>query len=109
MKLWFALVISDELTLITLANSYNLLGDKAERFSADPNTGQVFTTVPLDREQTAVYHLTLVAQDSSPTELRASAVNLTIYVTDVNDNAPRFSSPRYTAYVPDTTKPGNTI
>ncbi|EZA48524.1 Cadherin-related tumor suppressor [Ooceraea biroi] len=89
--------------------SYNLLGDKAERFSADPNTGEIFTTVPLDREQTAVYHLTLVAQDSSPTELRASAVNLTIYVTDVNDNAPRFSAPRYTAYVPDTTKPGDFV
>jgi len=68
----------------------------------------VFTTVPLDREQTAVYYLTLVARDSSPTEPRASAVNLTIYVTDVNDNAPRFSSPRYTAYVPNATKPGIT-
>ncbi|XP_011701166.1 PREDICTED: cadherin-related tumor suppressor [Wasmannia auropunctata] len=89
--------------------SYNLLGDKAERFSADPDTGEVFTTVPLDREQTAVYYLTLVARDSSPTEPRASAVNLTIYVTDVNDNAPRFSSPRYTAYVPNATKPGDFV
>ncbi|KAG5330656.1 FAT protein, partial [Acromyrmex charruanus] len=89
--------------------SYNLLGDKAERFSADPDTGEVFTTVPLDREQTAVYYLTLVARDSSPTEPRASAVNLTIYVTDVNDNTPRFSSPRYTAYVPNATKPGDFV
>ncbi|KYN09067.1 Cadherin-related tumor suppressor [Trachymyrmex cornetzi] len=89
--------------------SYNLLGDKAERFSADPDTGEVFTMVPLDREQTAVYYLTLVARDSSPTEPRASAVNLTIYVTDVNDNAPRFSSPRYTAYVPNATKPGDFV
>ncbi|KAL0131096.1 hypothetical protein PUN28_002587 [Cardiocondyla obscurior] len=89
--------------------SYNLLGDKAERFSADPDTGEVFTTMPLDREQTAVYYLTLVARDSSPTEPRASAVNLTIYVTDVNDNAPRFSSPRYTAYVPSATKPGDFV
>lgn len=62
--------------------------------------------MPLDREQTAVYYLTLVARDSSPTEPRASAVNLTIYVTDENDNAPRFSSPRYTAYVPSATEPG---
>lgn len=90
-------------------NRYSLLGDKAERFFTDPDTGEVFTTVPLDREQTAVYHLTLVAQDSSPTEPRASAVNLTIFVMDVNDNAPRFSSPRYTAYVPGATKPGNDI
>lgn len=73
----------------------------------DPETGEVFTVVPLDREQTSVYHLTLVAQDSSPTEPQASAVNLTIFVKDVNDNAPRFSSPRYTAYVPGATKSGN--
>lgn len=72
----------------------------------DPETGEVFTVVPLDREQTSVYHLTLVAQDSSPTEPQASAVNLTIFVKDVNDNAPRFSSPRYTAYVPGATKSG---
>ncbi|XP_043256897.1 cadherin-related tumor suppressor [Colletes gigas] len=88
---------------------YSLLGEKSERFTADPDSGEVFTLVPLDREQTAVYHLTLVAQDSSPTEPRASAVNLTILVKDVNDNAPRFSSPRYTAYVPGATKPGDFV
>ncbi|XP_046739792.1 cadherin-related tumor suppressor [Diprion similis] len=88
---------------------YSLLGEKAERFSVDSDTGEVTTLVPLDREQTPVYHLTLVAQDSSPTEPRAAAVNLTILVEDLNDNAPRFSSPRYTAYVPDATKPGDFV
>ena len=72
-------------------------------------TGEVTTLVSLDREQNSIYHLTLVAQDSSPTEPRASAVNLTITVRDLNDNAPRFSSPRYTAYVPDSTKPGDFV
>lgn len=71
----------------------------------DPDTGDVTTTVSLDREQTAVYNLTLLAQDSGPTEC-ATAVELTVYVQDVNDNAPHFSSPRYTAYVPCGTKPG---
>ncbi|KAF7415031.1 hypothetical protein HZH68_003520 [Vespula germanica] len=88
---------------------YSLLGEKAERFSANPDTGEISTVVPLDREQTSVYHLTLVARDSSPTEPRASTVNLTILVKDVNDNAPRFSSPRYTAYVPGGTKPGDFV
>ena len=88
---------------------YSLLGDKAEKFSVNPGTGEIVTVEPLDREQTAVYHLTLVAQDSSPTEPRASAVNLTISVTDLNDNAPRFSNPRYTAYVPEGTKPGTKL
>ncbi|KAH0535378.1 hypothetical protein KQX54_016085 [Cotesia glomerata] len=88
---------------------YSLLGEKTERFSVNPDTGEIVTLVSLDREQTAVYHLTLIAQDSSPTEPRAAAVNLTIYVADVNDNAPRFSSPRYTAYVTDSTKPGDFV
>lgn len=70
------------------------------------STGEIVTLDRLDREQTAVYHLTLVAQDSSPTEPKAAAVNLTITVTDLNDNAPRFASPRYTAYVPDSTGKG---
>ncbi|XP_014481173.1 PREDICTED: cadherin-related tumor suppressor [Dinoponera quadriceps] len=87
---------------------YSLYGDKVEHFSVDPDTGDVSTTVSLDREQTAVYHLTLLAQDSSPTE-RATAVKLTVYVQDVNDNAPRFSSPRYMAYVPSGTKPGDFV
>jgi hypothetical protein len=83
-----------------------LLGDKAEKFHVNSSTGEIVTLERLDRELAAVYHLTLVAQDSSPTEPRASAVNLTITVNDLNDNAPRFSSPRYTAYVPDSTTKG---
>lgn len=75
-------------------------------FHVNSTTGAIVTLERLDREQTAIYHLTLVARDSSPTEPRASAVNLTISVSDLNDNTPRFSSPRYTAYVPDSTNKG---
>lgn len=67
------------------------------------------TVEPLDREKTAVYHLTLVAQDTSPTEPRATAVNLTVVVTDLNDNAPKFSHPRYVAYAPDATIAGDFV
>nr|XP_012234819.1 PREDICTED: cadherin-related tumor suppressor [Linepithema humile] len=88
---------------------YSLLGDKAEHFFVDPDTGVVVTTIPLDREATAVYHFTMVARDSSPTELRIAAVNLTIYVNDANDNAPCFSSTQYSAYIPETAKPGNFV
>lgn len=93
--------------MLFFENRYSLLGDKAEHFFVDPDTGVVVTTVSLDREATAVYHLTMVARDSSPTELRIAAVNLTIYVNDANDNAPRFSSTQYSAYIPETAKPGN--
>ncbi|XP_068085239.1 cadherin-related tumor suppressor [Anabrus simplex] len=88
---------------------YSLLGERAERFSVNADTGLVSTAISLDREDTAVYHLTLVAQDSSPTEPRAAAVNLTIHVLDDNDNAPQFSSARYTVHVPDRTQPGQFV
>lgn len=88
---------------------YRLLDETTKSFSVDPDTGDVVTLVPLDREQLSIYHLTLVAQDSSPTEPRASAVNLTIQIKDLNDNAPRFTSSRYTVYVPDSTMPGDFV
>lgn len=69
----------------------------------------MITLVSLDREEASVYHLTLVAQDSSVTEPKASAVNLTILIKDLNDNAPHFSSQGYTAYIPDSTKSGDFV
>ncbi|KAH8260379.1 hypothetical protein KR026_010588 [Drosophila bipectinata] len=80
---------------------FNLLGDHIMRFHIDSQTGIITTSTPLDREDTAVYHLTLMAQDSSVTEPRASSVNLTIHVGDVNDNAPSFDASRYTVTLPD--------
>lgn len=85
---------------------YSLLGDNVERFQVEADSGLITTAVELDREEVQGYHLTLVAQDSSVTEPRASAVNLTITVLDENDNAPRFSSERYIVHVPDRTQPG---
>lgn len=85
---------------------YSLLGDKASRFSVDAATGLVSTAEVLDREETPLYHLTLVAQDASPTEPRAAAVNVTIVVADANDNAPRFSAVRYAVHVPERTQTG---
>jgi protocadherin Fat 4 len=83
-----------------------LLGDNVERFLVDADSGMITTAVELDREEVQGYHLTLVAQDSSVTEPRASAVNLTVTVLDENDNAPHFSSERYIVHIPDHTQPG---
>jgi len=77
-----------------------------ERFLVDADSGMITTAVELDREEVQGYHLTLVAQDSSVTEPRASAVNLTVTVLDENDNAPHFSSERYIVLIPDHTQPG---
>lgn len=83
---------------------YSLLGDKVDRFSIDQRTGEISTAMALDREDTAIYYLTIMAQDSSTTEPRASTVNLTVQVLDLNDNAPTFEMSSYTVNVPDRIK-----
>lgn len=88
---------------------YSLLGDKVDRFKVDQSTGVITTVVSLDREETDTYYLTLMAQDCSPTEPRASAVNLTISVLDENDNSPVFQSSNYEVYISDMRKAGEFV
>ncbi|XP_059476479.1 cadherin-related tumor suppressor [Neocloeon triangulifer] len=88
---------------------FSLLGDLSERFVVDPGTGRITTAVQLDREDKSVYYLTLVARDSSATEPRAAAANVTIRVRDENDNSPKFAQPKYSVHVQDTTGPGNFV
>ncbi|KAK9886911.1 hypothetical protein WA026_019169 [Henosepilachna vigintioctopunctata] len=83
---------------------YSLIGDKADRFSINQETGVIVTTQVLDREETSSYTFTMVAQDCSTTDPKASAVNLSITVLDENDNSPSFSSPVYEVYISDETK-----
>ncbi|RZC36743.1 Cadherin, Laminin G 1, EGF, and/or Amelogenin domain containing protein, partial [Asbolus verrucosus] len=88
---------------------YSLLGDKVDRFRVDQDTGVISTSTILDREETDIYYFTLMAQDCSATEPRAAAVNLTITVTDENDNSPTFSSTKYEVYISDKTKAGQFV
>lgn len=80
------------------------MGDKVDRFKIDQDTGIITTAVVLDREETEIYYFTVMAQDSSTTEPRATAVNLTIIVNDENDNSPSFSSTKYEVHISDHTK-----
>lgn len=88
---------------------YSLLGDKVDKFKVDQTTGIITTATALDREETDVYYLTLMAQDSSLTEPRASAVNLTIIILDDNDNSPIFSASKYDVYISDKTQAGQFV
>ncbi|KAJ8926397.1 hypothetical protein NQ314_021183 [Rhamnusium bicolor] len=88
---------------------YSLLGDKVDRFKVDQDTGVVTTAVALDREDIDSYFLTLMAQDCSATEPRATAVNLTINIADENDNSPIFFSTKYEVYISDKTKAGQFV
>ncbi|XP_019636288.1 PREDICTED: protein dachsous-like [Branchiostoma belcheri] len=61
-------------------------------FAIDNNTGEITTIAGLDRENTPVYHLTIVAEDNPSNESlrRESRANLTISVLDINDHSPTF-------------------
>uniref|UniRef100_A0A4W5MZ02 Dachsous cadherin-related 1a n=1 Tax=Hucho hucho TaxID=62062 RepID=A0A4W5MZ02_9TELE len=59
-------------------------------FIIDQHTGHVITAAPLDRERTTSYTFDVCAIDSSPASPRNSTATVTVYVQDVNDNAPFF-------------------
>ncbi|XP_069753901.1 uncharacterized protein [Narcine bancroftii] len=62
------------------------------------NYYKLLTVDQLDREDTASYDVTIQCRDSGSTP-RTSKKTLHVEVSDVNDNAPRFSRSAYTAYV----------
>lgn len=88
---------------------FSLLGEKVERFHIDTETGEITTAMVLDREDFSIYYFTLMAQDSSVTEPRAATVNLTIKISDANDNAPTYSKSAFIVNVPDNIKAGEFI
>ena len=64
-----------------------------DRFSLDPVTGHLNTTVMLDREQRSVYQLVIQATDTGRPALTGTT-KATVYVADLNDNRPLFDFPR---------------
>ena len=79
----------------------------SDQFRIDSSSGQIFTRTRLDREEQSEYELVVVASDSSLINPRTAYANVTITVSDVNDNAPQFSKAMpTTVYVPDNTQPG---
>ncbi|XP_010795438.1 protocadherin Fat 4-like [Notothenia coriiceps] len=63
-------------------------------FRIDSNTGLIYTSREIDREFSNLFELTIKATDKAvPVEFRRFALkNVTIWVTDLNDNIPTFIS-----------------
>ena len=68
----------------------------------------VVLSLPLDREKTPLYTLTVVATDSGDPPLTAKK-SITIKVVDVNDNAPVFSKSTYYADIQEIVPPGSSV
>uniref|UniRef100_A0A8C6VEQ3 Protocadherin 10 n=1 Tax=Naja naja TaxID=35670 RepID=A0A8C6VEQ3_NAJNA len=85
-----------------------LQGDAPFRLkSSFKNYYTIVTEGPLDREQPGgdAYTLTVVARDMGEPALTTSK-SIQVRVSDVNDNAPRFSQPVYQVYVSENNVPG---
>ncbi|XP_071313459.1 protocadherin alpha-8-like isoform X8 [Trachinotus anak] len=63
---------------------------------------------PLDRENTSVYNITITAIDEGSPPLSSIRV-ITVHVSDVNDNAPRFMEPVINVYVKENSPTGSII
>uniref|UniRef100_A0A3Q3L7Y9 Cadherin domain-containing protein n=1 Tax=Mastacembelus armatus TaxID=205130 RepID=A0A3Q3L7Y9_9TELE len=75
----------------SLTNYYNLLSD-----------------VYFDRETKSEYNITITATDSGSPPLSTKTA-LHLKISDVNDNAPIFTKPDYSAYVTENNVPGMSI
>uniref|UniRef100_A0A3P8V351 Cadherin domain-containing protein n=1 Tax=Cynoglossus semilaevis TaxID=244447 RepID=A0A3P8V351_CYNSE len=63
---------------------------------------------PLDREKTSLYNVTVTAADEGSPSLSSHRV-ITVHVSDVNDNAPRFTEPVINVYVKENSPAGSVI
>ncbi|KAM6981316.1 protocadherin Fat 4 [Aplochiton taeniatus] len=87
------------------AVSHYSISDSSLPFTIDPRTGDITTSRPLDREETDHYIAKVTAHDSGWTV----STDVTVFVTDVNDNAPRFSRASYYLDHPERTELGSLV
>ncbi|XP_030622122.1 protocadherin Fat 2 [Chanos chanos] len=85
-------VLADDLDggLNSLIHYSIVSGDPQQQFSIDPRSGQIRVRSMLDREEIPHYSLTVQATDGGDPPL-STAVQVTVTVSDVNDNPPVFS------------------
>ena len=80
-------------------------GDVGNVFGVDERKGRIWLQEQLDRETDAVYNLTVKASDGN----RTAIAHVIIFVSDVNDNFPRFVPSFYSANVSENSTVGVTV
>ena len=88
-------MINNQLSIYFLSNpvfSYSILvSSQSTSFYIHPTTGRVTLVSSLDRDTDSVIRITLFSTDAGVPAL-SSSINITLYLTDVNDNTPTFSN-----------------
>ncbi|XP_028252910.1 cadherin EGF LAG seven-pass G-type receptor 1-like [Parambassis ranga] len=86
---------------------YSLRGGEG-KFSIDPVSGIVSVAGALDRETEAQYNLQVVAEDQGR-PARSATATLLVHVSDINDNAPKFTEAGYQIEVLETEVAGASL
>ena len=84
-----------------------LAGNGNKRFSIDPQSGEITTQGPIDRENQTFYDLVVKATDSGIPP-KSSLSHVFVNIIDVNDNIPAFSGP-YSVDVDEDLKVGSVV
>ncbi|KAH9519845.1 hypothetical protein Btru_071059 [Bulinus truncatus] len=86
--------------------SYRIVrGNEDKKFGIFPD-GSLYVAHELDREIKAMYSLMVLVKDNGESP-RSSAVNITVFVEDVNDNRPQFPKDVFEFYIQENL-PANT-
>lgn len=78
-------------------------------FSIDGNTGWISTRKNLDHESNPSYTFTVIAADLGESVSLSSTTTVTVAVSDVNDNPPRFLERHYFGSVRESDPPGEVV
>lgn len=87
---------------------YSFVDSYKEHFRIEPESGIVTLMKPLDREQKALYNLTVKASDQGTPSL-SSITSLLVNVQDINDSPPIFTSNHYAAKISESESIGTSI
>ena len=78
-------------------------------FSIDPESGEISTLYPLDREQVGVYLLEVVARDTGSPQQLQNSTSIVITVLDRNDELPTFTQSVYSANISEYSTSGLSV
>ena len=81
--------------------TYSIASDEPLPFAIDSSTGVVTTIDTLDRESVDYYMFDIVASDNGVDIVQSSSIEITVDVTDINDNPPIFENTPYEIEIPE--------